>query len=156
MERLKIVGQWYQTQTLSPRDYPNMLVSSEEWSVKVPKDNFLKNYFHTFFVEQRGFVAECLCWCMDVVVVGEIVFHFFSSLRTRRARGTRAANRAMGELKRSAWSSSNDFQRRLWPFSVRRCRGCRNMLTGSVSERYTFNHHIAFSRISVLCWMDSQ
>lgn len=106
MERLKVVGQWYQTQTLSPRDYPNMLVSSEEWSVKVPKDNFLKNYFHTFFVEQRGLVDVlvygcCCCW--------RDCFSFFSSLRTRRARGTHAANRPMDELKRSAWSSSDDF-----------------------------------------------
>lgn len=71
--------------------------------MKVPKDNFLKNYFHTFFVNKEvSSRSACVGVWMMLLLLARLFFIFFSSLRTRRARGTHAANRAMGELKRSA------------------------------------------------------
>lgn len=69
--------------------------------MKVPKDNFLKNYFHTFFVNKEV-SSRSGCVGVWMVLLLARLFFIFSSLRTRRARGTHAANRAMGELKRSA------------------------------------------------------
>lgn len=119
------------------------LVSPKYCVFRIPKDNFPKNYFHTFFFLNKEstsvFVYKCCCWeCFSYSKTGEGSMHIIWCTTNEKLR------------------LCNDELKRLFDLlKAQQLRGgCQNLERSRKKKAHRdtiFNHHITFIFFAIFC-----